>query len=164
MKKNRRSVISTGTASLVLIFSLLCMLAFAVLSLVSARTNLRTSQKSADRTTAYYEAENKANDILLKISQTIEKNLDSENETVFYENVKTELDGKDGISFSDADKLDYPVEMAEQQFLSVSLLLSFEPLENGKHYTITSWKTGSDYEWNPDTSLPLMTEENFPEK
>ena len=88
-----------------LIFSLLCMLAFAVLSLVSARTNLRTSQKSADRTTAYYEAENKANDILLKISQTIEKNLDSENETVFYENVKTELDGKDGISFSDADKL-----------------------------------------------------------
>ena len=79
MKNNRRSVISTGTASLVLIFSLLCMLAFAVLSLVSARTNLRTSQKSADRTTAYYEAENKANDILLKISQTIEKNLDSEN-------------------------------------------------------------------------------------
>lgn len=43
MKKNGRSVISTGTASLVLIFSLLCMLAFAVLSLVSARTNLRTS-------------------------------------------------------------------------------------------------------------------------
>ena len=92
------------------------------------KRQLRTSQKSADRTTAYYEAENKANDILLKISQTIEKNLDSENETVFYENVKTELDGKDGISFSDADKLDYPVEMAEQQFLSVSLLLSFEPV------------------------------------
>ena len=135
MKKNGRSVISTGTASL------LCMLAFAVLSLVSARTNLRTSQKSADRTTAYYEAENKANDILLKISQTIEKNLDSENETVFYENVKTELDGKDGISFSDADKLDYPVEMAEQQFLC------FCPLNH--------WKTESIIQLLP--GKPVLT-------
>ena len=142
MKKNGRSIISTGTASLVLIFSLLCMLAFAVLSLVSARANLRMSQKSAHRTTAYYEAENKANDILLEISDVIDQNLTSKNEETFYQNIHTALEGKYGI---------------------VSLSLSFQPLKDETHYEIISWNTGSDYEWNPDTSLPLLSENSFKE-
>lgn len=163
MKKNGRSMISTGTASLVLIFSLLCMLAFAVLSLVSARANLRISEKNAAHTTAYYEAENKANDILLEISHVLWQNLASENEEVFYQNIQTELEGKHGITFPSSDRLEYQVEMTEQQFLFVSLSLSFQPLENGEHYEITAWNTGSDYEWNPDTSLPVLNEDSFPE-
>lgn len=163
MKKNRRSIISTGAASLVLIFSLLCMLAFAVLSLVSARANLRMSQKSAHRTTAYYEAENQANDILLEISDVIDQNLTSKNEETFYQNIHTALEGKYGIVFPSPDRLEYQIEMEEQQFLFVSLSLSFQPLKNETHYEIISWNTGSDYEWNPDTSLPLLSEDSFKE-
>ena len=58
-RSSSRSAISVGTTTLVLIFVLLCLLTFSVLSLVSARANMRLSQKSADRTTAYYEAENR---------------------------------------------------------------------------------------------------------
>ena len=65
--ENRRSVTSVGITSLALIFVMLCLLTFSVLSLVSARADMRLSQRSARRTTAYYDAENQANDIYLKM-------------------------------------------------------------------------------------------------
>ena len=70
--ENRRSVTSIGITSFVLIFVMLCLLTFSVLSLATARADLRLSQRSADRTTAYYDAENQANDILLGIISCME--------------------------------------------------------------------------------------------
>ena len=65
MQTKRKAFLSTGTTSIVLIFVLLCLLTFSVLSVVSANADYRLSKKNADRTTEYYEAENRANDILL---------------------------------------------------------------------------------------------------
>ena len=70
---SHKSIISTGTTSIVLIFVMLSLLTFSVLSLVSAQANLRLSRKSADRTTAYYEAENQANDILAGLLRAAEE-------------------------------------------------------------------------------------------
>ena len=65
--ENKRSAASVGITSFVLIFVMLCLLTFSVLSLATARADLRLSRRSADRTSAYYDAENRANDILLDI-------------------------------------------------------------------------------------------------
>ena len=66
-RKKQSSFSSIGITSLVLIFVMLCLLTFSVLSLVTARADLRLSQKNAERTSAYYDAENRANDILLSV-------------------------------------------------------------------------------------------------
>ena len=87
-RSSGRSVISIGTTTIVLIFVLLCLLTFSVLSLVSARANMRLSQKSADRTTAYYEAENKSNDILMQVPDSIEKNLSVSDQETFLEHMQ----------------------------------------------------------------------------
>src|SRR5699024_12402475 len=71
MNPRRKNFLSTGTPSIVLIFVLLCLLTFSVLSVVSARADLNLSTKSADRTTEYYEAENEANDILLTVRNSL---------------------------------------------------------------------------------------------
>ena len=57
MKKRVRPIISIGTSCILLIFLSLCLLTFAVLSLASARADLRLSKKIADRTVSYYEGE-----------------------------------------------------------------------------------------------------------
>lgn len=162
-EKPKRAMISIGTTSIVLIFVLLCMLTFSVLSLVSARANLQLSQKSADHTTAYYEAENAANDILLKIIEAIEKHLDASDEDIFYQNLRSELKGLDDISFTGLSQLNYQVALGKNQFLNVSVTLSFDALANGNHYQITSWNTGSGYDWNLDDSLPLLRSDTVPE-
>lgn len=157
-QKPHKPIISTGTTSFVLIFVLLCLLTFSVLSLASSRANLRLSQKSADRTAAYYDAENRANDILIRIDtaigQILENNISSSQE--FYDMIRKELEGTDGILFSGQDSLEYQVPLEKEQLLHVVLRLSFEPFSNGKHYQILSWDTQSDYDWSLDQEVQLM--------
>lgn len=47
--------VNIGTASLLVVFLTLCLVAFAMLSLSTAKNDYEFSKKLADRTTAYYE-------------------------------------------------------------------------------------------------------------
>lgn len=60
MRKKSYSGMNTGSASILVIFIVLCLSTLAVLSLVSARADYALSKKRADRTTAYYNACNAA--------------------------------------------------------------------------------------------------------
>ena len=160
-QNNNRSPVSIGISSLILIFVMLCLLTFSVLSLVSARADMRLSQRSADRTAAYYDAENRANDILLSIIGCMEEYAESPDPSVFYQQLQAQLEGQDGISFTDASHLQYEVPLEEEQVLSVSLELSYEPYEDGSHYRILAWNTVSLHEWNADLSLPLLDQDTM---
>ena len=159
---NRRSsgtFAGVGVTTIILIFVMLCMMTFAVLSLVTARADLKQSRRNADHITAYYEAENTANDILISILSTINENLDSADSAAFYQNIREELDGSDGITFSDDSHLNYSVSVTDEQLLQVSLELSYEIFPDGDHYDILSWNTRATHEWNADSPLPLYEPE-----
>lgn len=136
------SVISTGTASLVLIFVMLCMLTFSVLSLVSAQADLRLSRKSAERTRAYYAAENAANDILIDILAARKRGL--------------EADAVEGVYLTESGCA-YEVPLGEDQVLSVEL--AFAP-EGG--YDILAWRTVSAYDWAPADTFDLPDMSTLP--
>ena len=72
-KKTSRPLLTTGTSTLLLIFVSLCLLTFAVLSFLSARADQNLSRKTAERTSAYYEACNQAEDRLGETDQMLEK-------------------------------------------------------------------------------------------
>lgn len=156
-----KSFFNIGITSIILIFVMLCLLTFSVLSLVSARADLGLSQKSAQRTTAYYESYNSAVEILQEITACIDSQHDQKNETLYFQNIMNQLDGKNGISFSDEQHLSYSVSLDEEQMLAVSLTLSFTPFENGNYYRIDTWKTVSTHKWDPDTDLPVLNSENI---
>ena len=158
-QNNNRSPVSIGISSLILIFVMLCLLTFSVLSLVSARADMRLSQRSADRTAAYYDAENRANDILLSVISCIEEYKDSPDASVFYQKLRERLDGQNGILFTGADSLEYEVLLDKEQLLSVSLEISYETYDDGSHYRILAWNTVSTHEWESDGSLPLLDKE-----
>lgn len=124
---------------------------------------MRLSQKSADHTTAYYQAENLANDILININHCIIKNLGQKDEKIFLKNIRSELDGKDGISFIDDSTLTWTVPLTENQYLKAEITISCEPLTDGKHYEILSWNTYTNYDWGADESLPLLEGDAFPD-
>lgn len=158
--ENRRSVTSVGITSLALIFVMLCLLTFSVLSLVSARADMRLSQRSARRTTAYYDAENQANDILLAVISELEDcRAEAAAENSFYAQIRERLDGQNGISFTDSRILCYEVPLESEQLLHVVLELSYEPYEDGSHYRILEWRTESTHEWETDETLPLLDED-----
>lgn len=159
----KRSVISTGTTTIVLIFVLLCLLTFSVLSLVSARANMKMSQKSADHTTAFYQAENTANTILNNVIHCVEEHKNMTDSSAFYAQVRSQLEGSDGITFSSENVLTWQVPIKENQFLNVTISFSLKPLSNRNHYQIITWNTSNSYEWGEDQTIPLPQKDTFPD-
>ena len=53
--KSRKLTMNIGIISFMVVFVILCFMTFAILSLVSARSNVNTIQKSIDHNAQYYE-------------------------------------------------------------------------------------------------------------
>lgn len=63
-KSNQASPnINVGSTSIVMVFSVLCLTVFAVLSYITARNELDLARRSADSVTAYYAADSAAVDV-----------------------------------------------------------------------------------------------------
>jgi hypothetical protein len=92
-KKAAYPPINIGTSFMLVIFILLCMVIFAVLSLSSALKDYDYAVQKADRTKAYYEACNEAEEIYAKI--------EAENHT--------------------EDSIEYSVAISEKEHLQVTL-------------------------------------------
>ncbi|MDD3402354.1 MAG: hypothetical protein PHQ72_03205 [Hespellia sp.] len=133
MNKERRSypVIHIGTSFLLVIFIVLCLVIFAVLSLSSALRDQNYVEKEAARQTAYYEANAAAQE---KLRDTVTDFLQSPEETT----------------------VSYSVPIDERQTLEVTVLLSADGgLANGV-YQIEAWKTVNSSDWNGSSTLPVM--------
>lgn len=165
-RQTTRSPAAIGLVTLVLIFVLLCLMTLSVLSLVTARADLRQSTKSAEQTTAYYEAENRANDILLAIIEILDRHENAPDSTSFLSSVRLELESSDTwedlpyagdgsiLTFPDDTHINYTVPAGNERLLNVTLELSHEEQKDGKHYRILEWNILSTHEWEPE-NLPL---------
>ena len=71
MRKKKRMGLNIGTSSILLVFVLLCMVTFAALSYVSANADYKLSRSLADRTSAYYDAVNSAEEALALLDEQL---------------------------------------------------------------------------------------------
>ena len=62
MKERKMPFLGIGAASIVLVLAIVCLSVFAALTLSSAKGDYSLSQKNLDRTSAYYQASNAANE------------------------------------------------------------------------------------------------------
>lgn len=70
-KKSPSAGIGVGSSSILAIFVVLCLTAFATLSLVSARADAKLTQKSVDAATDYYGADCAAEQRLAELAATV---------------------------------------------------------------------------------------------
>lgn len=135
MKRRVGSNLNIGTSSLLLIFIVLSLVSFAVLSLSSALTDRNMVNQTMQRSTEYYEACNAAEHKLAELNDSLM------------------------VSYKD-DALtngvhDFEITINEAQKLCVSLT-THKPDENGYCYTITSWKVVNESTPEPDTGIKLL--------
>lgn len=132
MKRREHPVTGTGASSVLMVFVVLCLVVFAVLSFSSADADLRLSRQFAERTTAYYQAENRANDRIKEIDGNLQEPYNNREEFSFSENVD------------------------ETGRLEVVLKVRDSENETGQHLQIVKWQSVTEGEWNPDRTLPVM--------
>ena len=77
MKNKHQLPIGIGISSILLIFVILCLLTFAVLSLVSANADYKLVKKNSAHTHEVYEAENSANELMDKIDSILKSTYQS---------------------------------------------------------------------------------------
>lgn len=148
-KKTSRPLLTTGTSTLLLIFVSLCLLTFAVLSFLSARADQNLSRKTAERTSAYYEACNQAEDRLGETDRMLEKLWqETANEKAYFQAVRETFEDMD---FDEESRmLSFSVPLTDTQVLTVTLKLR-TPESGSTFYTISGWKTANTAGWTADT-------------
>lgn len=130
MKSKKRSYppIFIGSSFMLVIFIVLCMVIFALLSFSSAKRDFDYSLKNAQRTTEYYKANNLAEKKLAQIVSDMET--------------------------TDAGTVSFTVPINDTEQLEV--ILELFPNET-PCYQILSWKQSSTRDWNGDQSLPVLS-------
>ncbi|NLW65342.1 MAG: hypothetical protein GXY26_03815 [Clostridiales bacterium] len=128
---NRRKGVAVGAVSLVLIFSILCLTIFTLLTLGTARSEANLARCAADSVKSFYAA-------------------DTEAERVYSELVGAVLGGKlprtvrgTHIEYSDG-YIGFICPLSDNRSISVLILADG---------TIVQWRETDDENWTPDESL-----------
>ena len=116
-----------GGSSLLVIFAVLCLTVFALLSVSTAQANRRLSEQTVQAVEEYYAADCRAEEILAEIRA-----------------------GKtpEGVTLS-GDIYSYTCPISETQALAVTVRAE------GGNYEILRWQAVSTVDWAGDDSLPI---------
>lgn len=165
-KKKSEPFVNIASSSLLVTFLILCLMTFATLSLSSAQSNYKFSQRLAERRTSYYTAANKASEILDSIDAVLEDAYEASEASYFpaaQEGLTTLAftgENKDTVLELDFTALNptvsYRVPINEKQALSVIIELTSADGAREGFYQIQQWKTISTAQWNGDNKLKLI--------
>ena len=122
---------AVGGSSLLVMFAVLCLTVFALLSLTTVRASGRLSQASADAVSAYYAADLQAESILAQIRA---------GET------------PEGVTVN-GDTYLYSCPISDTQTLRVEVRVT------GETAAVLRWQAVPAGEWTPDAGLPVWTGE-----
>lgn len=120
--------VNIGAASLVLIFIVLCLSTFGLLSLSSARSDLTLAQRSADSVRGFYQADQKGQQWLRQVDEDLKAG---------------RLDPGQGTVSTD-------IPMERGQSLHIDLSLNPDA-----SWQIASWYVYNSQEYEIDTSMPV---------
>ncbi len=165
-EKNRNSSfgMGVGATSILMVFVLLCLVVFAMLSLVNANADKKLNDRLANRTKAYYAACDKAETLLEDMDSRLEQlYLEEPEADAYLEACLSYLDGAGGVAARREDgtgvRFSFSVIINDEQHLSVVADVPKEPEAGGRYYTVRAWQTMARQAWEPDTKLPVMESE-----
>lgn len=126
-----------GGSSLLVIFAVLALTVFALLSLSTVRADTRLADASAKAVEDYYAADCKAQEILARLRSG---------------------EQPEGVTFSGSGLLyaDYVVPISDTQELQVSVILGGIA---DREYEVLRWQAAPIGEWSPNEGMDLWTGE-----
>lgn len=160
MEKKKQPVVTMGTSSILVIFIILCLVTFAMLSLASSKASLTYAEKIAGRTSDYYTACNQGEELLAEI-QTALTEIPAEAPAQYYRDAYKALQHIEGVRAelpepSQAPVISYQIPVNEDFILDCRLEVTFPRQLQDPLCRIISWKEVSVKDWKPDDSLNLL--------
>ncbi|MDO4582435.1 MAG: hypothetical protein Q4B96_07645 [Bacillota bacterium] len=137
--------VNVGSASIVMIFAVLCLVVLATLTLLSANSEQKLAARSAQAVSDYYAADAQALDIYAALHRSIVEQGNTPAQAA------RETDGVQLLSAAQGGFLSYAVDIDGQQQLQVLLEPAAERLE------VVAWQAVTVGEWEVDTYLHVWS-------
>lgn len=154
-KKRKRTGLNVGTSLILVTFVLLCLVAFAALSFTTANSDYELSKQTADKTTAYYEAVNIAEEQLADIDRALTDLATHTSDDDAYKEAVIKQYTDSSYSFEDMDgilKLSFTVPINTNMSLDVELCLNdYSKATAGSTYLIIRYQTITTADVNTQT-------------
>lgn len=154
-KKKQYPGAQFGSSMMLVVFMVLCLTAFATLSLSSALRDYKYSKRAAEKNTAFYKADAEANRKLADITTLLETTY-SESPEEYSANALENLKTISGVTTDMSGSISYDIPVTKQQLLRVELLLNDIVSEDHDFYRITAWKEVPASQWENESTLPVI--------
>ena len=142
-RNERRPGFNIGSASIIMVFSVLCLTMFAVLSLVTSNSDMKLTERAVSSVKAYYAAEYEAEGNVLAIKKELDSgSLPGELLRKFSD---VGLSHEDGI-------LRFVQPVDERRELSIALTV-----EKSGELSVSEWLLRSNDQWNPESGVPVWS-------
>lgn len=164
MNKKNSPIVNIGSSSMLVIFLILCLVTFSVLSLSSASSDYNFTKRIAERTTDYYSASNTAEELLNELDKLFANSYDNKDGgyNAYLERVEMQLEKMNNheanisCDFTGNEKtVNITVPINNKQALDVTLNMK-NPANSNTFYEVSQWQKIATAEWEGDTTLPLM--------
>lgn len=160
------SFVNIGLSSLLVVFLVLCLSTFSLLSLSSSKSDYSLSEKLADHRADYYEASAKAENIVAQLDALLEKNWKNNRGTY----TASLSNGLKDYSLNDIDitfntedltsegyigEISFSIPLDDRQILDVKLGIT-NPTTNSNYYEIITWQTNTELRDEMENTLDLL--------
>ena len=151
MKEKAKTTTSLGigTTSILMVFVILILVTFSILSLSGAKTDQKLGDMALKRMRDYYQAEDQAEKKLAQIDQKLFLAKGQSN----FVNTLSDIDG---IEIVEEERLIcYKEIMSDKQYLDIVIQLKWNAKEQIYQYNKIKWQTVVTGEWTIDEDLPV---------
>lgn len=149
--KGRKLTMNIGIISFMIVFIILCLVTFSVLSLVSANSNMNMTNRSIEHNQEYYQLSSQGEAYLEKIDDYLYQMYQQYSKEQYFQqldHIKTIIPD---ISIS--NHYLYFTITGDKQKLEIEIEVLYP---GNKLYEIKSWKVQSIEEWNPDQKIDVL--------
>lgn len=144
MSSKKKFSLNIGLSSILLIFVVLCLISFSILSIASANADMKLSRKVQERSLTYYDACNQAEDMLQEVDSRLHTLYEAANDSMVYLTEASEID----------TVYTYPI--SDLQELRVTLAYPYPKEDADVFYEIVSWKVVNLADVEYDESLHVI--------
>lgn len=151
MDKKNSPGMNIGTSSILVTFVLLCLVTFSTLAYMSARSDYKLSEQTAERTTKYYDANRLAEINMANIEGLLAKYCSNcADEDEYLAGIEGVFADNESITVTrNGDEVDigYQVSIDDAQKIDVVLTAHYPDLKDGTLFHIEKWATSIDDEY-----------------
>lgn len=158
MNKKKYPITNIGMSLILVVFIIIALVTFATLSIINTNKDYSYTEKIAARTTDYYNADNKAEELLNQIDEFLHASYSTDKDKYFTDAASSlsQLSTVDIDFHGDTPCIQYTLPINDTQSLFIKLSVNYPVLPNDTFYQIIAWQEISTKDWKADTNIQLI--------